>query len=55
MTENNYYRWMPVRPNKWGLTHYLKDRKTSEEWLVHATTRRFPIIDSVCILRVTTT
>ena len=40
--ENEYYRWVFVEPNEYGITH-LSYNKIKEEWIyVHASTRTFP-------------
>ena len=41
-TENEYYKWIFLDGNEFGLTHALHDKKKDEWFLVHATMHRFP-------------
>jgi hypothetical protein len=40
--ENDYYKWIFLPANGYGMIHILQDKKKNEWFLVHATMTRFP-------------
>lgn len=41
--EEYYWEAYFLSANEYGLTHIFHDKKDDKWWLVHATTRRFPL------------